>query len=60
VGLLNTPSFRLPDAGQQEIIRVRLTDGTIVERAPDQLMRLPASLNVPVEAFAPPPRREDA
>jgi hypothetical protein len=35
---------------------VQLADGTIVERSPDQLIGLPASLKVPLSAVAPPPK----
>jgi hypothetical protein len=55
----STPFFQLPKAGQEHVIRVKLADGQIVERAPDELIKLPSSLNVPVQAFGPAPARHE-
>jgi len=55
----NTPFFQLPKPGQEHVIRVRLADGSIVERALEDLIELPASLNVAVDSFAAPPLRSE-
>jgi hypothetical protein len=50
----NTPLYKLPQPVTSTIVTVTLDDGTTVERAPGQLIQIPAGLVHPLETYAAP------
>jgi hypothetical protein len=50
----NTPLFRLPLPVKKQVITVKLSNGQVVKRSPDDLVELPAELRGELADFAPP------
>lgn len=48
-----TPFFQLPKPVAVVIATVRLDDGSLVERAPSDLVILPPGLTLPIASLAP-------